>query len=92
MFLHIGNNEVISAKDIIGIFSIKQFLKSKENLINYKNLVAKNRIAKNSEKNSKSLILLKNGDYVESCISASTLSKRMDIERILKNLPKWGVI
>lgn len=92
MFLHIGGNEVISAKDIVGFFAIKQFMRSKDNLALYKELTAKNKVAKYTDKKSRSIILLKNGEYVESCISVSTLAKRLDTDKIINSLPKWSEI
>lgn len=90
MFLHIGGNEVISAGNIVGFFAIKQFLKSKDNLILYKDLTAKNKVSKYTDKRSRSIILLKNGEYIESCISVSTLAKRLDTDKIINSLPKWS--
>ncbi len=92
MFLHIGENEVISAKDIVGFFAIKQFLKSKDNIALYKEMNAKNKVSKTSDKKSKSILLLKNGEYAESCISVSTLAKRLDVGTIVNSLPKWSEI
>ena len=92
MFLHIDGNEVISAKDIMGFFAIKQFLKSKDNLILYKQMTANNKVSKYTDKKSRSILLLKNGEYVESCISVSTLAKRLDEEKIINSLPKWSEI
>jgi regulator of extracellular matrix RemA (YlzA/DUF370 family) len=92
MFLHIGGNEVISARNIVGFFAIKQFLKSKDNLILYKELTAKNKVSKYTDKRSRSIILLKSGEYIESCISVSTLAKRLDTDKIINSLPKWSEI
>lgn len=77
MYLHIGDNEIISTEKIIGIFSLSYYLKAKENLINYKKLQAGNMIRKISKRKSKSLILLTGGSYIESSISTMTLAKRL---------------
>ncbi len=92
MFLHIGGNEVISARDIVGFFAIKQFMRSKDNIALYKELSSKNKVLKYTDKKSRSILLLKNGEYIESCISVSTLAKRLDTGEIMNRLPKWSEI
>lgn len=92
MFLHIGSNEIISINEIIGFFSIRKFLKSKENVILYKKLLNEKKIIKNTDKKSKTIIFLTNGKCIESCISVSTLSKRLNLEEIINKLPKWSGI
>jgi len=77
MYLHIGDNEIISTEKIIGVFSLSHYLKAKENTTNYKKLLAGNMIRKISKRKSKSLVLLANGSYIESSISTMTLSKRL---------------
>jgi hypothetical protein len=53
---------------------------------------AENKVSKTSDKKSKSILLLKNGEYAESCISVSTLAKRLDVRTIVNSLPKWSEI
>lgn len=79
MYLHICDNEIISSENIVGIFSYKQLLKSKENVINYKKMNEANKINRPSKRGTKCVIILKNGEYVESSISVSTLTKRLGI-------------
>ncbi|MEZ7892907.1 MAG: DUF370 domain-containing protein [Candidatus Wallbacteria bacterium] len=77
MYLHIGDNKIISTENVMGIFSLSHFLKAKENVINYKRLTESKKIKKISSRKSKSLILMDNGHYIESSISVMTLSKRI---------------
>lgn len=84
MYLHICDNEIISSRNIVGIFSYRQFMRSKDNVSCYKRLAEANRIRKPSKRPSKCIILLLNGECVESSISVSTLSKRLGIYKIFQ--------
>lgn len=84
MYLHIGNEKLISRKSIIGIFDMdtatvspltKDFLKEKE---------SEGKTVISSDNLPKSFILTDGGDIFFSGISTSSLSGRIKSERLEK--------
>lgn len=70
MFLHIGENNLIKSKDVIGIFDIKSLKNSSDN---------KNFFDKMDKKieDKKTLIITDKGEFLSN-ILVSTMSKRLN--------------
>ena len=77
MFLHIGENEIVTIKDIIGVFSVDLMEKNKNNRKVKKKARSESRWFKVSRKNDKSMVLTQRDEYIISPISVSTLRKRI---------------
>ena len=80
MFLHIGNNNIINSKNIIGIFNIKNLQNTKEYRNIIQDLEKNNNLQINNYENQKTLVLTKDKNkfkgYITN-ISSITLAKRV---------------
>lgn len=80
MFLHIGNNNIINRKNIIGIFNIKTMENTKEYKDITKHLEKNNNLQINDIDNKKTLLLTEDKNKLKGYItniSSITLSKRL---------------
>lgn len=66
MFLHIGENQIVKSKDIVGVFNV--------NIL--KNSDINNKILSKEEEKEKTLIITENGKYFSN-VSISTIRKRL---------------
>ena len=81
MYLHIGNNIVISKEEIIGIFDIESLKNGKNFLMNYNNIKNTNNFIDISEGKEKSYIIIKKEENIIvyiSNISSLTLARRIN--------------
>jgi ABC-type lipoprotein release transport system permease subunit len=80
MYLHIGNNNVINSKNIIGIFNIETIKKTDEYKKIIKKIKEKNNLNNISENTEKTLVLTEQEKHTKAYItniSSITLGKRM---------------
>ena len=77
MFLHIGENEIITLKDVVGIFSTELIENNKGNRMVKNRARGESRWFKVSGKEDKSVVLTERNEYIVSPISVSTLRKRV---------------
>lgn len=77
MFLHIGDNEIVTTSKLIGIFSIETMREREGNRRLEARARAESRWFKISGKEDRSVALIDGNEFVVSPISVATLAKRL---------------
>lgn len=82
MYLHIGNNNIVEQKDLIGIYNIETIKETAEYKRIIEDLENKHLLIKEEGMDEKSLIIIKKDDNIIgyiSNISSTTIAKRTEI-------------
>ena len=81
MYLHIGNNNIVEQKDLIGIYNIETIKETAEYKRIIEDLENKHLLIKEEGMDEKSLIIIKKDDNIIgyiSNISSTTIAKRTE--------------